>query len=56
MKIVSIYDFFQKFPDEEAARVLIVEAIKFQNAKIISRCLIDAKNAENISLLELEQF
>lgn len=36
--------------------VLIVEAIKFQNAKIISRCLIDAKNAENISLLELEQF
>lgn len=46
MKIVSIYDFFQKFPDEEAARlylerrdgmaqlsVLIVEAIKFPNAK-----------------------
>ena len=62
MKIVSIYDFFQKFPDEEAAR-LYLEKKRWNGsivcphcAKIISRCLIDAKNAENIFLLELERF
>lgn len=69
MKIVSIYDFFQKFPDEEAARLYLEKkrwngsivcphcgSHKVSECKIISRCLIDAKNAENIFLLELERF
>jgi hypothetical protein len=59
-EVLSLYEFFKKFPDEEAARTFfelsvgqmantarIVEVSVLLNAKITNQCHTDAKIAES---------